>query len=158
MQIATTYLFLSHKQKTVLKSGCLLVCIDALRSTQHFFIHVRMIPVFLGWTSAKQWIKCLAGHNTLALVSLKLATLWYPVQGSIDCATALSHILVLICNGAIFSTLIFFCQFFFGPLLLSSANMFLRTIWTQIQRRFILFAFLIKSSLKWTGQNILANT
>ena len=31
-------------------------------------------PIFLGWTSIKQWIKCLSqGHNTVSLVRLKPA-------------------------------------------------------------------------------------
>ena len=40
----------------------LYVCVNPLRPSQHFFSH----PVFLGLTSAKQIIKCLAqGHNAV---------------------------------------------------------------------------------------------
>ena len=46
----------------------LFVCIDALRTIQHFFRHVRTFPVSLGWTSTKQRINCFTqGHNAVPL-------------------------------------------------------------------------------------------
>ena len=48
----------------------------------NFLVMLGQFPVFLGWTSTKQQIKCLVqGHNTVTLpvVSLELATLWSPV-------------------------------------------------------------------------------
>ena len=49
------------------------VCVYALHLSQHFYS-----PVFLGWTSTKKGVKCLAqGHNTVSLpeVILELPTL-----------------------------------------------------------------------------------
>ena len=56
----------------------LFVCFDTWHPSQQFFSHVGMIIVFLGWTSAKQPINCLAqGHNTVTPpeINLKLSTL-----------------------------------------------------------------------------------
>ena len=52
------------------------VCVDALHPSIQFFSHVGMsFPVFLGKTSNKQRMKCLAqGDNKVPLVSLQLAT------------------------------------------------------------------------------------
>ena len=47
----------------------LFVCFDALPPSRQFFSHVGTIPIFLGWTSTKQWIKCLA---------FKVTTQWLP--------------------------------------------------------------------------------
>ena len=42
------------------------VCVDALYPSQHFSAMSGRFPVFLGWTTSKQWIKCLAqGYNTV---------------------------------------------------------------------------------------------
>ena len=50
------------------------------------------VPVYLGWTSTKLRIKCLAqGHNAASLVSLKPATPWSQVQHSYHWATV--HVL-----------------------------------------------------------------
>ena len=48
----------------------------------NFSLMLGQFPVLLGWTSTKQWIKCLAiGHNavTLPVVRLEIATLQSPV-------------------------------------------------------------------------------
>ena len=45
------------------------VCFDALPPSRQFFSHVGTISVFLGWTSTKKRIKCLA---------LKVTTQWLP--------------------------------------------------------------------------------
>ena len=50
----------------------LFVCVYALHPSQQFSIKLGDFPVFLGSTSTKQSIKCLAhGLNTVPLVSLK---------------------------------------------------------------------------------------
>ena len=66
----------SHK--SILKAGqrkriCLFVCVDSLRPSQQF--SVMSGRVFLGRTSTKQRIKCLAqGHITVPPVRLEPAT------------------------------------------------------------------------------------
>ena len=56
-------------------SSFLLVYFDTLHPSQQFSFISGQFPVLLGWTSTKQQMKGLAqGQNTLALVSLKLAT------------------------------------------------------------------------------------
>ena len=58
----------------------------------HFSVMSAWFPVFLGWTSTKQQIKCLAQrHNTVTppTVRLELATLQSPVYSSTIWATAL---------------------------------------------------------------------
>ena len=52
----------------------LFVSCDSLRPSQHFSVMAGW--VFLGLTSTKQMVKCLAqGHNTVSLVRLKLSIL-----------------------------------------------------------------------------------
>ena len=52
-----------------------LVCVDALCPYQDFLVVLGRFPVFLGCTSPKHRIKCLAeGHKPVPLVCLELAT------------------------------------------------------------------------------------
>ena len=50
------------------------VCVNALHPTQPFSVMSGQFSVFLGCTSTKQRIKCLAWEHKTVLMSLKLAT------------------------------------------------------------------------------------
>ena len=60
---------------SILSGALLFVGVEALGSSQQH----QLFPVFLGRTSTKQRINCLAqGHSTVPLVSLELMTLRTP--------------------------------------------------------------------------------
>ena len=57
------------------KSGFLLVLMLNV-PVNNLLVMFGQFRAFMGKTSAKQWIQCLAqGHNTVTLLSLKLATI-----------------------------------------------------------------------------------
>ena len=54
---------------------CSFLCVNALCPSQQFLDMSVQFPVFLGWTSTKQQLKCLAqGQNTVTTVSLQTPT------------------------------------------------------------------------------------